>query len=62
MENDLQRIREEAQKKLAAMQEECDLQALQQQLFGKTGNDGLLLFQDFLTRQNVHLQREYFAP
>ena len=37
MENDLNRIREEAQKKLAAMQEECDLQALQQQLFGKAG-------------------------
>ena len=37
MENDLQRIREEAQKRLAAMQEECDLAALQQQLFGKTG-------------------------
>ena len=29
MENELQRIREEAQKKLAAMQEECDLNALQ---------------------------------
>ncbi len=37
MENDLQRIREEAQKRLAAMQEECDLVALQQQLFGKAG-------------------------
>ena len=37
MENDLQRIREEAQKKLAALQEESDLVALQQQLFGKTG-------------------------
>ena len=37
MENDLIRIREEAQKKLAAMREECDLVALQQQLFGKAG-------------------------
>ncbi len=37
MENDLNRIREEAQKRLAAMQEECDLVALQQQLFGKAG-------------------------
>ena len=37
MENDLNRIRQEAQKKLAAMQEECDLVALQQQLFGKAG-------------------------
>ena len=37
MENDLIRIREEAQQKLAAMREECDLVALQQQLFGKAG-------------------------
>ena len=37
MENELQRIREEAQKRLAAMQEESDLVSLQQQLFGKAG-------------------------